>query len=673
MTIEHYACNLCDALCGLQVTVENNRISSIRGDTGDPFSRGHTCPKGAALKELHENRLRRPMRRTASGFQEISWDEALDEAATRLRAIQSRHGRDAVALYVGNPTAHSHRAALGAQALTMALGSKNRFDSNSQDSNPRLFACMQVYGDALSIPVPDVDRCDFLLILGANPAASNGSQMSLGDVRRRLQRIPRKVLIDPRRNETAAWCDEHHFIRPGGDAALLLSMIHVVLADGARFAHEVASGREELERIAAQFPPERVAAAVGIDAPIIRRLARELRDTPRAAVHARIGSCQNPFGPTANWLVEALNIVSGHFDREGGMMFPEPAADVAPLGRRLIGNHFGRWRSRLRGLPEMLGALPSAVLAEEMETEGRGQIRGFVCLAGNPVLSTPNGERLGRALDNLDYVVAIDFQLTETSRRAHLILPPAHVFETSNFNLFFHGLAVRNLVRFDRPILNGVGRDDWQIASELALRLRLPRPIASAIARRSRDLPDRVIDLLLRTGRHRLSLGEVASAKNAIDLGPLRPCRREKVHTPDGRARLVPEPFLPEIARLEKWLEQPREEGLLLIGRRHLRSNNSWMHGIHSLMKGPSRSQLMIHPEDAAARRLTGGTRVRVKSRVGVVEAELLITDAISRGVVSLPHGFGAPNVNALTDEQLVEPLLGTSILNGVPVEVSSA
>jgi anaerobic selenocysteine-containing dehydrogenase len=674
MTVAHYACNLCDALCGLQITLENNRVTAIRGDAADSFSRGHMCPKGPALRELHESpdRLRQPMRRTARGFENISWDEALDEAATRLRGIQSRHGRDAVALYVGNPSAHGHRASMGAQLLTMALGSKNRFDANSQDSNPRLFACMQVYGDALSIPVPDVDRCDFLILLGANPAASNGSQMSLGDVRRRLQRVPRKVLIDPRRSETAAWCDEHHFIRPGGDAALLLAMIHVVLADGARFVDEVASGREHLTRLAQPFSPERVAPAIGIDAESIRRLARELRDTPRAAIHARVGSCQNPFGPTANWLVEALNLVSGNFDREGGMMFPQPAADVAPLGRLLIGNHWNRWRSRVRGLPEMLGALPSAVMAEEMETPGAGQIRGFVTLAGNPVLSTPNGERLGRALEKLEYVVAIDFQLTETSRRAHLILPPAHVFESSSFNLFFFGLAVRNLVRFDRPILEGDGRDDWQIASELALRLRLPRKVASAAARRARDLPDRVIDVLLRTGRHRLSLAEVARTPQGIDLGPLRPCRREKVHTPDRRARLVPEAFLEEIPRLERWLEE-RREALVLIGRRHLRSNNSWMHGIHSLVKGPSRSQLMIHPDDAAARNLGHGSRVRIQSRVGAVEAELLVTDQIARGVVSLPHGFSDPNVNALTDEELVEPLLGTSILNGVPVEVSAA
>jgi anaerobic selenocysteine-containing dehydrogenase len=689
--VHHYACNLCDALCGLDVTVEGERILSVRGDSADPFSRGHTCPKGPALRELYEDpdRLRAPQRRTANGWETISWETAFEEAAKRLRAIRAEHGRDAVGLYVGNPTAHSHRAALGAQLLTLALGSHNRFDANSQDSNPRLFACMQVYGDALSMPIPDVDRCDLLVILGANPAASNGSQMSLGDVRRRLEKIPRKILIDPRRSETAAICDEHHFIRPGSDAALLMALIHATFELGvdARAVDEVASGRAQLERLAARFSPDRVAAAVGIEGATIRRIARELRQTPRAALYARIGACQNPFGPTANWLVEALNILCGHFDREGGVMFAQPAADVAPLGRRLVGNHWGRWRSRVRGLPEMLGALPSAVMAEEMETPGRGQIRGFISFAGNPVLSTPNGARLARALAQLDYMVAIDFYVTETSRHAHLILPPVHLFQTSNFNLLFFGLSVRNLVRHDRAILPAPdgARDDWQILSELALRLRIPWG-APRFAGLARDLPDRVIDGLLRMGRHKLSLERVAAEKHGIDLGPLAPCRREKVHTPDGRARLVPEPFLADVARLERWLDEARPDGLMLIGRRHLRSNNSWMHNLRSLTKGPSRAQLIMHPDDAAARGLADGVQVRVSSRAGAVEATLQVSDGISRGVVSLPHGFGhagngqriagalaGPSMNDLTDEYLVEPLLGTSILNGVPVEVSAA
>jgi anaerobic selenocysteine-containing dehydrogenase len=676
--VARYTCNLCDALCGLEVTLHGDAIASIRGDADDPFSRGHTCPKGAALRELHEDpdRLRQPVRRTAHGWEPLAWEEALAEAADGLRRVRAQHGRDAVGLYIGNPVAHSHRAALGAQLLTMALGTRNRFDANSQDGNPRLFACMQVYGDGLSMPVPDVDRCDLLILLGSNPAASNGSQMSLGDVRKRLGRIGRKILIDPRRSETAAWCDEHHSIRPGGDAAFLLALIHVLFQlEPVPAIDEFASGRAELARLAQPFSPERVAPRVGVDAQVIRRLARELRETPRAALHGRIGISQNQFAPLANWLVEAVNIVSGHFDREGGVMFPQPAADVGPLARRLIGNHWGRWRSRVRGLPELFGVLPSAVMAEEMETPGRGQIRAFVSFAGNPVLSTPDGPRLARALERLDFMVAVDFYLNETSRRAHLVLPPAHVFESSNFNLLFFGLAVRNFVRWDRPILPRRGPDDWEIASELALRLRLPGRWAALLARRARDLPDRVVDLLLRTGRHRLSLEALAQHPHGLDLGPLVPCRGEKVHTPDGRARLAPAVLAAEVARVERWLDQPPSDDLVLIGRRHLRSNNSWMHNLRSLTKGPGRAQLLMHPLDAEARSLAHGARVRVESRAGVVEAELSVSDTVARGVVSLPHGFGqgaigGANVNALTSE--VEPLLGTSILSGVPVRVSA-
>jgi anaerobic selenocysteine-containing dehydrogenase len=696
--VRHFTCNLCDALCGLNVTVEGNRVLEVRGDPDDPFSRGHICPKGPALKELHEDpdRLRTPMRRTASGWEPVGWEEALAEAAGRLRAIQKRHGRHAVGLYAGNPSAHGHRAALGVEALTLALRSHNRFDANSQDSNPRLFACMQVYGDGLSIPVPDIDRIEHLVILGANPAVSNGSQMSLGDVRRRLAGIRarggRVVLIDPRRTESAALADEHHFLKPNGDAALLLAMLHVIFADGVDAAaiDARASGREELAKLAARFAPEHVAPAIGMAADTISRIARELAAARRGAIYGRIGTCQNEFGPTANWLVEAINVVTGHLDREGCMMFPQPAADIGPLARLLIGNQYARWRSRVRGLPELYGVLPSAVMAEEMETPGDGQLRGFVTFAGNPVLSTPNGPRLARALERLECFVAVDFYLNETTRHAHLVLPPVHAFETSSYNLLFFGLAVRNLARFDPPILEAPegARDDWQIMSELALRIGLPSWLP-AWRLQGKALPDRLIDLLLRTGRNRLSLAKLAEHPHGLDLGPLEPAWRDKIRTPDGRARLAPEVLAADVARVDRWIEAQSgaQPSLVLIGRRHLRSNNSWMHNLPSLVKGPGRARLQINPADAAARGLTDGTRVRVQSRTGSIEAELELTDTLMPGVVSLPHGFGhaatptlrvaatlsGPNLNALTDEHSVEPLAGTSILNGLPITISEA
>jgi anaerobic selenocysteine-containing dehydrogenase len=694
------SCNLCEALCGLEVDVEGGRVTAVRGNPADVLSRGHLCPKGPALAELYDDpdRLRAPVRRTASGWQTISWDEALDEAARRLRAIRREHGKDAIGYYVGNPTVHNHRAAIGMQLLQSALGTRNRFDANSQDSNPRLFACMQMYGDGLSMPVPDVDRTDLFVIFGANPAASNGSMMSLGDVRGRLRGIRerggRVVVIDPRRTETArSYADQHLFIRPGGDAALALALLHVLFAerlvDGARVT-AIADGAAALRDAAARFSPERVGPAIGIDPAAIRALARALGTTERAVVYGRVGTCQNEFGPTANWLIEALNVVTGHLDRPGGAMFPQPAADVGPLARRFVGNHYDRWRSRVRGLPEFLGSLPAAVMAEEMDTPGEGQIRAFVCFAGNPVLSTPNGARLERALAGLDFVLSVDIYLNETSRLAHLVLPPAHLFETGNYDLLLLGLAVRNVAKYSPPILprSPGARDDWEILSDLAMRVAGPgwSLLERAWRRAARDLPERAIDLLLRTGRYNLSLAKLRAAPDGIDLGPLEPALREKVRTPDGRVRLAPPALMADLPRLERWLDERPAGGLVLIGRRHLRSNNSWMHNARSLAKGPDRARLLVHPADATRLGIADGQAVQVQSRAGAVAATAALSDEVMEGVVSLPHGFGhaaaadtlrvagalpGASANLLTDEQQVEPLCGTSILNGVPVTVA--
>jgi anaerobic selenocysteine-containing dehydrogenase len=410
-------------------------------------------------------------------------------------------------------------------------------------------------------------------------------------------------------------------------------------------------------------------------------------------VYGRIGTCQNAFGPVANWLVEALNVVSGHFDREGGAMFTTPAADVGGLARLLVGNRYGRWRSRVRGLPEFLGALPSAVMAEEMETPGRGQIRALVSLAGNPVLSVPNGPRVARAIAGLDFVVAVDLYLNETARLAHVVLPAAHVFESGNYDLVLLGLAVRNVARYSAPILPRAGdtRDDWEILSDLAWRVVAPDipPLRRAWQRLARDLPERLIDRLLKAGPYHLGLDALRERPDGVDLGPLVPSRARRVRTPDGRVQLAPDVLVADLPRLEAWLDAPRApDGLVLIGRRHLRSNNSWMHNLPSLVRGRDRTALQMHPRDAARLGLGDGARVRVRvaSRTGTVETPIEVTDAMMPGVVSLPHGYGhaeardtlrvagaltAPSANALTDDALVEPVVGTSVLNGVPVEVS--
>lgn len=689
-----FTCNLCEALCGLRVTLDGDRVEKVRGNPDDVFSRGHICPKAVGLGELlHDpDRVRFPLRRTKDGFERTSWDEAYAEIGARLRAIRQEHGKNAVALYIGNPCVHAHRSGLASQLLTAALATENRFDPNSQDSNPRLFACLQMYGDVLSMAVPDVERIQHFLLLGANPAASSGSQMALGDPKARFREIRerggRVVLVDPRRTESAAWATEHVFIRPGGDAALVLSMLHVVFAEGFVddvAVDDVALGRAELRAIARGYPPERVADAIGVPADVIRRLARELAAEPKSACYARVGVCQNEFGPVASWLVEALNVVLGRFDRPGGVMFPTPSADVAPLGRLLNGH--GRWRSRVRGLPEMLGAIPSAVMSEEMETPGEGQIRALVCLAGNPVLTTPNGPRLARALEKLELVVAIDYYVNETSKHAHFVLPTKHVFETGNYDLILGRFPVRNVAKYSPPILetNEDTRDDWDVAQELAARVVLGRPLPPTLAGWVRRAPERLVDFLLRTGPHRLSLEALTKAEHGIDLGPLVPSGGSRVFGPGRRIQLAPEVFVRDLPRLDRWLEERPAGGLVLIGRRHLRSNNSWMHNLPALAKGPDRARLMMHPDDAIELG-PSGTEVHVTSRTGKVSAILETTPDVMRGVVSLPHGFGhreaqgtlkvagalpGESANVLTDELFVEPVLGTSILQGVPVAVT--
>lgn len=691
-------------MCGLVMTVDDGRITDVRADPDDVFSRGHICPKGPALREVYEDpdRLRRPRRRTRGGtWQEIGWDEALRETADRLEEVRARHGRDAIGIYVGNPTVHNHGASMMVPGFIKALGTRNRFDANSQDANPKLFAAMMMYGDQLSITVPDVDRTDYLLMLGANPAASNGSVMTLGDVRGRLRKIRdrggRIVLVDPRRTETAEWCDEHHFIRPGGDAAFLAAILHVFFERGAR-APDGAAGVGELEREMQPFSPERVSTAVGIDAAAIRRIANEFTSAPRAVAYGRVGICQNRFGATASWLVEALNVVTGNFDREGGAMFPNPAVDVARMGRRFVDSSYARWRSRVRGLPEFGGQLPAAVMAEEMETPGPGQIRAFVTLAGNPVLSVPNGERIARALVELEFMVSLDHYVNETTRHAHLILPPRHALERGHYDVVFHALAVRNTVKWSEPVVAPSldGREDWEILYELGMRLGglrtgLGRPIdrAARWAWRAgwRLTPERLLDLALRFGPYPgLSLKKLRTAPHGIDLGPLTPARKKRVRTPDGNVRLAPDVLLGDLPRLAKWVET-RAEGLVLIGRRHARTNNSWMHNCKSLVKGPDRATLMMHPSEAARLGLADGQKVRVTTRVGAIEARLACTDDIMPGVVSLPHGYGhasvaehmriagatpGSNVNAVTDDLLLEPLTGTAVLGGVPVVVEA-
>jgi anaerobic selenocysteine-containing dehydrogenase len=696
------------------VTTEGGRVTRIEGDRDDVFSRGHICPKGPAMAEVQHDpdRLRHPVRRTKAGtFERVSWDAALSEVTARLSEAQRAHGRHAVGVYFGNPIVHGHGLAIMSQLFARAIHTRNKFDANSQDANPKLYASHFMYGALTAMTVPDIDRTDFLFMLGANPVASNGSIMSLGDVRGRLgglrERGAKLVVVDPRRTETARIADEHVFIRPGGDAALLLAMIAVLFEEkrvDEVAVSRVARGVGALRDAARPFTPERVGPAIGVEAATIRRLALEFSNARSAVAYSRVGVCQGAFGPVASWLVEALNVVTGNFDRPGGAMFPSPAIDLAGLAAKLGVSGAGRFRSRVRGLPEVGGMLPAATMADEIETPGKGQIRAMVTLAGNPVLSVPNGERLARAFDSLDFMVSIDMYVNETTRHANLVLPPHYALERGHYDVVFHALAVHNTSKWSERVLppEGDTRDEWELLRELAVRLVARREGGArleAVAKRLDPLAllgsERAIDLLLRLGRYGdhfvpgrdgLSLAKLRRAPHGVDLGPLVAMRKERVRTPDGLVDLAPAPLLADVPRVARFVDEPPAGDVVLIGRRHLRSNNSWMHNVRSLVKGPDRAALLVHPDDARRLGLEHGKRARLRSRIGEVEVSVEVTADIAPGVVSLPHGYGheaakdtlrtagavpGVNMNAITDDALVEPLTGTAILNGTPVQIA--
>jgi anaerobic selenocysteine-containing dehydrogenase len=708
----HYgACNLCEAICGLEFKVQDGRILSVRGDEADPFSRGHVCPKAVALKDLHEDpdRLRHPVRRTAAGWERIGWDEAYEEVAQRLHALRAQYGSNSVASYLGNPSVHNYGNLTHGQNFLGLLKTRNRFSATSVDQHPHQIVAYWKFGHQLLQTIPDIERTQHFLVLGANPMASNGSLMTVPDFRGRLKALKarggRMIVIDPRRTETAAVADAHHFIRPGTDVALLLAMIHVLFAeDRVRLGRldDVVTGLDAVRKAVSDFTPEAAARVTGMTADTIRDLARAFSDAPQAVAYGRIGLSTQAYGSLCQWAVNLLNLVSGNLDREGGALFTLPAVDL--LSGQTNPGHYDVWKSRVRGLPEFGGELPVAVLAEEILTPGEGQVRGLVTVAGNPVLSTPNGRQLEQALSQLDFMVSIDFYVNETTRHAHVILPPTCGVEHDHYDLIFHHLAVRNTARYSPALIEPAAdaRHDWQIFNGLARAYRGERgeSIGAQLKKlpalaRQRLRPDQLVDLGLRLGPYgrwkrrpeRLSLRQLRKHPHGLDLGALKPSLPARLFTTDKKIRCdVPE-LLADLDRARAILTQVGTDSLRLIGRRHLRSNNSWMHNAERLVKGKGRCQLLMHPQDAASRGLVDGIKAQVKSRVGALEVEVQLTPDMMPGVVSLPHGWGharegvnlrvakahaGVSLNDLTDDRFLDPVSGNASLSGVEVSVEA-
>ncbi|MDF0731182.1 molybdopterin-dependent oxidoreductase [Pseudomonas entomophila] len=699
-TLHHRACHLCEAICGLNIEVSHDvdgraTISSIKGDAQDPFSRGHICPKAVALQDIQEDpdRLRQPHRRVGERWEPIGWDEAFALAAERLWSIQQAHGRNAVAVYQGNPSVHNYGLMTHSNYFLGLLKTRNRFSATSVDQLPQHLTSHLMYGHGLLLPIPDIDHTDFMLILGGNPLASNGSIMTVPDVEKRLKALRarggRLVVVDPRRSETAAMADRHLFIRPGGDAALLCGVLNTLFAEGlAKGSHLPVNGMEQVREAIAPFSADSMSARCGIEAEDIRQLARDFASAERAVCYGRMGVSTQAYGTLCHWLVQVINLVTGNLDRAGGALCTEPAVDLVAS---TSGGHFNQWQSRVSGLPEYGGELPVAALAEEMLTPGEGQVRALVTVAGNPVLSTPNGRQLDQGLDGLEFMLSIDLYINETTRHADLILPSTSALENDHYDSTFNLLAVRNVTRFNRAILAKPegALHDWEIFVGLA------RAFAAraGVELKPTMAPAQMIDLALRKGPRGeaspwgLSLQALDEHPHGLDLGPLQANLAARLRTASQAVEAAPQALLDDLQRLAQALPPPSDQ-LLLIGRRHVRSNNSWMHNFHRLVKGKPRHQLLMHPQDLLSRQLEDGQWVRIRSRTGSLEVQVQASEEVMPGVVSLPHGYGhgrqgvrmqiahaQPGVSAndLTDERFRDGVSGNAALNGVPVQVEAA
>jgi anaerobic selenocysteine-containing dehydrogenase len=690
----HYrACPLCEAICGLSLRTEAGTLQAIRGDPQDPFSAGHICPKGNAILDLEADpdRVRLPLRRRGRDFETIGWDEALDEAGHGLAAVQAAHGADALAVYVGNPNVHHFGHIAYLPPLLRALRSRNTYSASSVDQWPHQVVNWAMFGHQFLLPIPDIDRTDWMLMLGANPVASNGSLLTAPGIARRLDALVargRLIVVDPRRTETAAIANQHLPIAPGSDALFLLGFMQALRRCGAprigAYAGKIAALDAALQAID-EVDLRALLPHTGIAAAEIDRLAAQMYAAPSAVVYGRMGVSTQAYGTLCQWLIQLANLYTGNLDREGGALVNQAAIPITGPGTAR-GNR-DRWRSRVRGLPEFAGELPVAALAEEIRTPGPGQVRGLLTCAGNPVLSTPDGRGLDAAIAGLDFYVAIDFYVNETTRHANLILPPASPLTQWHYDLIFNAFAVRRVARLNAPLreLRDDERADWQIIDAIGA------AHARASGRNWSNLPPprEAIAAGLARGTSGLCMADLDAAPHGLDLGPLQPSLLARLETASGCIECAPDFIVADLARLLADPAWSQVAGSLrLIGRRHVRSNNSWMHNAPRLVKGKPRHHLLLHGDELRARGISSGSRVRLCSRVGSIQIEVHADDGLAPGVACLPHGFGhdrdgvrlaraslleGASYNDLSDPLALDVPSGNAALNGLPVWIEAA
>ena len=693
--IHFRTCTLCEAMCGVEIKHDGEKVLSIKGDKNDPFSQGYICPKATALQDLYEDpdRLRGPVERTADGWKSISWIEALDKVAAGIQSVQQKYGQNAFGVYLGNPNVHNMGGMLTIKQLLTSLKTRSRFSATSIDQLPHHIVSMHLFGHMLRIPVPDVNRTQYMLIIGGNPLASNGSIMTAPNMRQKLKDIKARdgkvVVIDPRRTETADIASEHHFIRPATDVLLLLAMLNEIYAQGyAKVDSRVAALAPEIDRIASfaqGFTPESVANITGITATEIKRIVKGFCEAESSVCYGRMGISVQEFGLLSQYLSMVINIVTGRLDEVGGLMFPNPAVDVVNSSGP---GYLGKRHSRVSNLPDFNGEYPVVAMADEMLVAGEGQLKGFMSVAGNPVLSTPNGEKLDEALSGLEFMVSLDYFVTETSRHANIILPPVSPLERDHYDITFNGFAVHNVAKYSPALFSKTENEkhDWEIYLELADRLDKDAPEAVQKERAATKAfgPKFLLEQALKYGPYKdVTLDALIDNPHGIDLGPLHRMLPEAIKHADKQINLNVDFYQADLARVKEMMQQYDNQEILLIGRRHVRSNNSWLHNSYRLVKGKSRCTLMLHPETAEQHGIEDGQDVRVTSRVGSVVIAAEVTDELMPGVVSIPHGrkgvkqkiaqaHAGVSVNDLTDDTLIDQLSGNAAVNGVPVQLEA-
>lgn len=741
LTTHHRICPLCEAHCGTLVTadVATGTITGVRGDPDDPFSRGYICPKSYAMKELHHDPdvIRTPLIKRNGRFEEASWKEALDYTADRLKAIQAKYGREAIGFYIGDPTAHHPGLLLYSPLLLETLATPQVYCAGSVDHITKVLSSLLMYGNCSVISVPDIDRTEFFVVHGGNPAISNGSLMTAPGMPNRIKAVRARggnvVVIDPRRSETAELADQHIPILPGTDAYFLFGIVHhLFAADLVKLGRiaEFSKGLDQVRALAADFSPDRVADVCGVPAETIRALAEAFAAAGSAVWYGRTGTCTQRFGTLCCWLQDLITILTGNLDRPGGAMFPVGIVPAVLYAEKFENGTppFDRWQSRVKGYPELSGVLPTAAIADEILTPGPGQVRSFITMAGNPVLSHPNGGRLVEAFRDLEFMLSFDIYINETTRHADVILPSPPEATHSNFHFFYIPFMVRKIAKWTPAIFPAEEGQphDWDIFVELVARLKdvpagqveedlvrgwLEKFVAqgqhpecgSIDLDQPREMlgdmsgPDRLFDILVRTGPYGdafgrdpegLTVARIADTPEGIDLGPMEPQLPRLLATPDRMIDLAPDRIVADIERLRgAWNVTRAPDELLLIGRRHMRSNNSWMHNLNVLAKGKDRCTLLVHPADASVRGLSNGDIVRVSTDVAAIHIPIELSDEVMKGVISAPHGWGhglsntklaianqhtGSNANAIIDERLFDRPSVNSVLNGVPVRLSA-